>query len=58
MGERKTQLSPRVSQEFRRDLEAFAARERRVPGTMACIMMEWAMEQLRTAGSIQRLADV
>ena len=35
MGEWKTQMSLRVSQQFREDWEKWAAKERRVPGTMA-----------------------
>lgn len=55
MGEWKTSLSIRVSQDFRRDFEAFAEKERRKPSTMADIMLTWAFEQLKAAGSIDRL---
>jgi hypothetical protein len=55
MGEWKTQLSIRVSQDFRRAFEAFAEKERRKPSTMADIVLTWAFEQLKAAGSIDRL---
>ncbi len=55
MGEWKTQLSLRVSQEFRREFEAFAAKGRRNSSSMGCILLEWAFEQLKVAGSIDRL---
>lgn len=55
MGEWKTQLSIRVSQELRRDFEAFAEKERRKPSSMADIVLTWAFEQLKVAGSIERL---
>jgi hypothetical protein len=55
MGEWKTQMSLRVSQQFREDWEKWAAKERRVPGTMGCIVLEWAFEQLKIAGSVTNL---
>lgn len=55
MGEWKTSLSIRVSQDFRRDFEAFAEKERRKTSTMADIVLTWAFEQLKAAGSIERL---
>jgi len=55
MGEWKTQLSIRVSQDFRRAFEAFAEKERRRTSAMADIVLTWAFEQLKAAGSIERL---
>jgi len=55
MGEWKIQLSLRVRQEFRRELEEAAARERRKLGNVGEILLEWAFEQLKIAGSIDRL---
>jgi hypothetical protein len=55
MGEWKTQLSIRVSQDFRRAFEAFAEKERRKTSAMADIVLTWAFEQLKAAGSIERL---
>jgi predicted transcriptional regulator len=55
MGEWKTSMSVRVSQDFRREFEAFAEKERRKPGTMAEIVLTWAFEQLKAAGSVERL---
>jgi len=55
MGEWKTQISLRVPQDFRREFEAFAEKERRKPSTLGCILMEWAFAQLKIAGSTERL---
>ena len=55
MGEWKTQLSMRVSQDFRREFEAFADKERRKPSNMGCELLEWAFEQLKVVGSLTRL---
>ena len=55
MGEWKTQLSMRVSQDFRREFEAFAEKEWRKPSNMGCELLEWAVEQLKVAGSLTRL---
>ena len=55
MGEWKVQLSMRVSQEFRREFEAFAEKERRKASNMGCELLVWAFEQLKTAGSLTRL---
>ena len=57
MGEWKAQLSLRVSQEFRRDLEAWAEKERRKPSNMGNELLEWAFEQLKVAGSLTRLLN-
>jgi hypothetical protein len=45
----------RVSQDFRREFEAFADKERRKPSNMGCELLEWAFEQLKVAGSLTRL---
>ncbi len=55
MGEWKAQISLRVQQDLRRELEAFAEKERRKLGNLAELMLEWAFEQLKTAGSVDRL---
>jgi hypothetical protein len=57
MGEWKAQLSLRVSQQFRRDLEAWAEKERRKPSAMGNELLEWAFEQLKVAGSLTRLLN-
>ena len=58
MGEWKTQVSVRVRQELRRELEDFAYQDRRTLGNVAETLLEWAWEQLRAAGSFQRLLKV
>jgi len=55
MGEWKAQISLRVRQALRADLEQFAARERRKLGNLTEVILEWAFEQLKTAGSTDRL---
>ncbi len=55
MGEWKAQLSLRVRQDLRRELEEFAAKERRKLGNLGELILEWAFEQLKTAGSVDRL---
>ncbi len=55
MGEWKAQISIRVRQALRTELEQFAARERRKLGNIGEVMLEWAFEQLKTAGSTERL---
>jgi hypothetical protein len=55
VGEWKAQISVRVRQELRRELEEFAYGDRRKLGNVAETLLEWAWEQLRAAGSIERL---
>lgn len=55
MGEWKAQISLRVRQQFRRDLEAMAEREHRRLGNLAELLLEWAFEQLQAVGSTERL---
>jgi len=55
MGEWKAQLSLRVRQDLRRDMEAFAEREKRKLGNLGEQLVEWAFEQLKVAGSLDRL---
>jgi hypothetical protein len=55
MGEWKAQLSLRVRQELRRELEEFAYKERRKLGNLGEVLLEWAWEQLQAAGSTNRL---
>jgi hypothetical protein len=58
MGEWKAQISLRVSQDLRRELEGVAERERRKLGNVAEVLIEWAVLQLRLAGTIDRLLKV
>jgi hypothetical protein len=55
MGEWKAQISLRVRQALRAELEEFAARERRKLGNIAEVILEWGFEQLKTAGTTARL---
>lgn len=55
MGVYKVQISLRVREGLRSDLEAFAAREKRKLGNLGEVILEWGFEQLREAGSIDRL---
>ncbi len=55
MGEWKAQISVRVRQPLRIEFEEFAAHERRTLGNLGEVILEWGFEQLKTAGSTQRL---
>ena len=55
MREWKAQISLRVRQDLRREIEEFAAKERRKLGNLGELLMEWAFTQLKTAGSVDRL---
>ena len=55
MGEWKAQISLRIRQALRAELEEFAARERRKLGNVGEVLLEWGFEQLKAAGSIDRL---
>jgi hypothetical protein len=55
MGEWKAQISIRVRQDLRTELERFALRERRKLGNIGEVLLEWAFEQLKAAGSTERL---
>ena len=58
MGEWKAPLSLRVRQELRLQLEQTAAQERRSLGNLGELLLEWACEQLKVAGSLDRLLKV
>ncbi len=55
MGEWKAQLSLRVRQDLRRGMEDFAEQEKRKLGNVGEVLIEWAFEQLKSAGSLHRL---
>ena len=55
MGEWKAQISLRVRQALRSEMEEFAIRERRKLGNVGEVLLEWGFEQLKAAGSIDRL---
>ena len=55
MGEWKVQVSIRVRQALRAELEEFAVREKRKMGNLAELILEWGFEQLKKAGSSHQL---
>jgi type II secretory pathway component PulM len=55
MGEWKAPLSLRISRELRAELEQLAARERRTLGNVGELLLEWGAQQLKAAGSMERL---
>lgn len=55
MGEWKAQISLRIRQALRSELEEFAVREKRKLGNVGEVLLEWGFEQLKAAGSIDRL---
>ena len=55
MGVWKAQISLRVRQDLRRELEEFAYKERRKLGNLGEMLLEWAWVQLQVAGSTERL---
>ena len=57
MGEWKAPLSLRIRQEFRRELEEVAARDRRTLANVGELLLEWAYDQLKIAGSLERLLN-
>jgi hypothetical protein len=58
MGEWKAQISVRVRQVLRAEMEEVAARERRKLGNLAELLLEWGFAQLKVAGSTERLLKV
>ncbi len=55
MGEWKAAVTVRVNPALRAELLQFASRERRSLGNIGATLLEWAFEQLKTAGSTERL---
>ena len=55
MGEWKAQVSFRIRQDLRLEFEEFAAREKRSVGNIGAVLLEWSFQQLKVAGSIDRL---
>ena len=55
MDEWKAQVSFRIRQDLRREIEEFAAREKRSLGNVGAVLLEWGFEQLKASGSIDRL---
>jgi hypothetical protein len=57
MGEWKACVTVRIRPPLRDELLAFADREQRSVGNLGAILLEWALEQLKAAGSTQRLRE-
>ena len=55
MGEWKASVSLRIRPALRIALEQFAAREHRTLGNIGSLLLEWAAEQLKVAGSTENL---
>src|SRR5438128_1485766 len=58
MGEWKAQISVRVSQALRMEMEEFAVREHRTLSNLGGLLVEWSFAQLKVAGSTERLRKV
>jgi hypothetical protein len=55
MGEWKAQVSVRIRQALRIEIEEFAAKERRTMSNVSESLLEWGIAHLKTAGTIDRL---
>jgi hypothetical protein len=55
MGEWKAQLSVRVRQTLRAEIEEFAATERRTVSNVSEFLLEWSIGHLKAAGSTEEL---
>jgi hypothetical protein len=55
MGEWKASVTMRIQPALRKELVEFAEQERRSLGNIGATLLEWAFEQLKTAGSTERL---
>lgn len=55
MGEWKASVSLRIRPALRIELEQFAAQEQRTLGNVGSLLLEWAFEQLKVAGSTESL---
>ena len=55
MGEWRVQVSVRVSQAIRVELEKFAAAEKRTLANFGAALLEWGFEQWKVVGSTERL---
>ncbi len=55
MGEWKASVSLRIRPALRIEMERFAASEQRSLGNVGALLLEWGFEQLKAAGSTDRL---
>ena len=55
MGEWKASVTIRIRPSLRAELIEFAKNEHRSLGNLGAVLLEWAFEQAKAAGSIDRL---
>ena len=55
MGEWKANVTMRIRPALRDQLAEFAVQEQRSLGNIGAILLEWSLEQLKAAGSTERL---
>jgi hypothetical protein len=55
MGEWKINMTLRVRPETRQEMDAFAAQEQRTLSNLATVLLQWAFEKLKAAGSVHDL---
>jgi hypothetical protein len=55
MGEWKASVTIRIRPSLRSELIEFAENEHRSLGNLGAVLLEWAFEQVKAAGSIDRL---
>ena len=58
MSDLKVPLTVRVSSDLFRELEEFSERDMRRPADVAEMLLKWSLEQLKNAGSLQRLPKI
>jgi hypothetical protein len=54
MGEWKESVTMRIRSALRIELVQFATEERRSLGNLGATLLEWAFEQLKAAGTLER----
>ena len=57
MGEWKANVTMRIRRALRDQLTEFAKREQRSLGNIGAVLLEWGLEQLKIAGSTERLLE-
>jgi len=55
MGEWKAQVSVRIRQTLRAEIEEFAAKEKRTMSNVSELLLEWSIAHLKAAGSTDQL---
>ena len=57
MGIWKVNMTLRLKEEFRREFDAWAEKERRKSCSMASELLVWSFDQLKVAGNLTRLLN-